>query len=167
MVEPKYQIKWTSQYKKDIKLAKKRHYKIEELQKVVFSLANALPLDEKYHDHELEGNWKNHRECHIKPDWLLIYQIKDDVLILELSRTGTHADLFKKRKPFAAAVHVQIPERDIVNIAEFKLKHHARIHVSLVFRAEINGRNLKAHIVKMNLAGFDLGNPFSVHFVFS
>ncbi|MDY3707167.1 MAG: type II toxin-antitoxin system YafQ family toxin, partial [Treponema berlinense] len=51
---------------------------------------------EKYHDHELEGNWKNHRECHIKPDWLLIYQIKDDVLILELSRTGTHADLFKK-----------------------------------------------------------------------
>ena len=96
MVEPKYQIKWTSQYKKDIKLAKKRHYKIEELQKVVFSLANALPLDEKYHDHELEGNWKNHRECHIKLDWLLIYQIKDDVLILELSRTGTHADLFKK-----------------------------------------------------------------------
>ena len=95
MVEPKYQIRWTSQYKKDIKLAKKRHYKIEELQKVVFSLANALPLDEKYHDHELEGNWKNHRECHIKPDWLLIYQIKDDVLILELSRTGTHADLFK------------------------------------------------------------------------
>ena len=66
------------------------------LQKLVFSLANALPLDEKYHDHELEGNWKNHRECHIKPDWLLIYQIKDDVLILELSRTGTHADLFKK-----------------------------------------------------------------------
>ena len=96
MVEPKYQIKWTSQYKKDIKLAKKRHYKIEELQRVVFSLANAFPLDEKYHDHELEGNWKNHREGHIKPDWLLIYQIKDDVLILELSRTGTHADLFKK-----------------------------------------------------------------------
>lgn len=56
MVEPKYQIKWTSQYKKDIKLAKKRHYKIEELQKVVFLLANGLPLDEKYHDHELEGN---------------------------------------------------------------------------------------------------------------
>ena len=51
------------------------------------------------------------------------------------------------------------------DIAEFKLKHYARIHVSLVFRAEINGRNLKAHIVKMNLAGFDLGNPFSVNFV--
>ena len=58
MVEPKYQIKWTSQYKKDIKLAKKRHYKIEELQQVVFTIANGLPLDEKYCDHALEGNLK-------------------------------------------------------------------------------------------------------------
>ena len=54
MVEPKYQIKWTSQYKKDIKLAKKRHYKIEELQKVVFSLANALPLNEKTYSKRIE-----------------------------------------------------------------------------------------------------------------
>lgn len=66
MVEQKLQIKWTNQYKKDIKLAKKRHYKIEELEEVVFQLANGLPLDEKYHDHALEGNWINHRECHIK-----------------------------------------------------------------------------------------------------
>ena len=71
MVEPKYQIKWTNQYKKDIKLAKKRNYKIEELEKVVFRLANGLPLPEKHHDHTLEGNWINHRECHIKPDCLL------------------------------------------------------------------------------------------------
>lgn len=96
MVEAKYQIKWTSRYKKDIKLAKKRHYDIEELEKVVFQLANDIPLDEKYHDHALEGNYLNHRECHIKPDWLLIYQIKNDILILELSRTGTHSDLFGK-----------------------------------------------------------------------
>lgn len=96
MVEKKYQIKWTNQYKKDIKLAKKRHYQIEELEQVVFMLASAQPLEEKYCDHALEGNWKGHRELHIRPDWLLIYQIKDDVLILELSRTGTHSDLFGK-----------------------------------------------------------------------
>lgn len=96
MVEKKYQIKWTNQYKKDIKLAKKRHYKIEELEQVVFMLAYAQPLEERYCDHALEGNWKGHRELHIRPDWLLIYQIKDDVLILELSRTGTHSDLFGK-----------------------------------------------------------------------
>ena len=57
MVEAKYQIKWTSRYKKDIKLAKKRCYNIEELEKVVFQLANAIPLDEKYHDHALEENY--------------------------------------------------------------------------------------------------------------
>ncbi|WP_149554881.1 type II toxin-antitoxin system YafQ family toxin [Treponema pectinovorum] len=96
MVNQKYLIRWTSQYKKDIKIAKKRKYKIEELEKVVFKLANGLPLEEKYHDHGLEGNWANHRECHIRPDWLLIYQIKDDILVLELARTGSHSDLFKK-----------------------------------------------------------------------
>ena len=94
--EPKYQIRWTNQYKKDVKLAKKRNYNISELLEVVKKLSFGLPLEEKYKDHALEGNWKNHRELHIRPDWLLIYQIKDDILILELSRTGTHSDLFKK-----------------------------------------------------------------------
>ena len=92
--QQKYQISWTKQYKKDIKLAKKRNYNISELQEVVKKIAFGLPLEEKYKDHALEGNWKNHRELHIRPDWLLIYQIKDDVLILELTRTGTHSDLF-------------------------------------------------------------------------
>lgn len=94
--EPKYQIRWTNQYKKDVKLAKKRNYNISELLEVVKKLSFGLPLEEKYKDHALEGNWKNHRELHIRPDWLLIYQIKDDILILELSRTGTHSDLFNK-----------------------------------------------------------------------
>lgn len=93
-LEQKYQIKWTSQYKKDIKRAKKRNYKIEALEEVVIKIACGIPLEEKYKDHELEGNWTGHRECHIKPDWLLIYQIKNDVLVLELSRTDTHSDLF-------------------------------------------------------------------------
>ena len=94
--EPIYQIRWTNQYKKDVKLARQRNYNISELLEVVKKLSFGLPLEEKYKDHALEGNWKNHRELHIRPDWLLIYQIKDDILILELSRTGTHSDLFNK-----------------------------------------------------------------------
>lgn len=96
MVESKkvYEIQWTSQYKKDVKKAKKRNYPMQELYDVILKLANGEPLEERFCDHKLEGKWANHRELHIRPDWLLIYQIKDDVLILELSRTGTHSDLF-------------------------------------------------------------------------
>ena len=98
MVEEKrvYQVQWTKQYKKDVKLAKKRNYKMEELYSVVEKLANDEILEECYHDHNLEGNWEGHRELHIRPDWLLIYQKKDNLLILELTRTGTHSDLFGK-----------------------------------------------------------------------
>ena len=73
----------------------KRYYNLD-FAEAVEKLANDQPLEERYCDHALEGNWKGHRELHIRPDWLLIYQIKDDVLILELSRTGTHSDLFGK-----------------------------------------------------------------------
>ena len=98
MVEEKrvYQVQWTKQYKKDVKLAKKRNYKMDELYSVVEKLANDEILEERYHDHSLEGNWAGHRELHIRPDWILIYQKKDNLLILELSRTGTHSDLFGK-----------------------------------------------------------------------
>ena len=98
MVEEKrvYQVQWTKQYKKDVKLAKKRNYKMEELYSIVEKLANDEILEERYHDHSLEGNWEGHRELHIRSDWLLIYQKKDNLLILELSRTGTHSDLFGK-----------------------------------------------------------------------
>ena len=98
MVEEKrvYQVQWTKQYKKDVKLAKKRNYKMDELYSVVEKLANNEILEERYHDHSLEGNWEGHRELHIRPNWLLIYQKKDNLLILELSRTGTHSDLFGK-----------------------------------------------------------------------
>ena len=98
MVEEKrvYQVQWTKQYKKDVKLAKKRNYKMEELYSIVEKLANDEILEERHHDHSLEGNWEGHRELHIRSDWLLIYQKKDNLLILELSRTGTHSDLFGK-----------------------------------------------------------------------
>ena len=95
-IKPPYTIQWTSQYKKDVKRAKKRNYNMDELYSVISKFANDEPLEERYRDHSLDGNWSGHRELHIRPDWLLIYQKKDNLLILELARTGTHADLFNK-----------------------------------------------------------------------
>ena len=90
----KYTVDTTSAFKRDYKKALKRHLPIEKLQAVVAKLADGEPLPPANRDHALTGNWANHRECHIAPDWLLIYQIKESVLVLELTRTGTHADLF-------------------------------------------------------------------------
>lgn len=84
----------TSRFNKDLKLAKKRGYKLELLQKVITKLSAEETLDDKYRDHNLEGEYKGFRECHITPDWLLIYKTIDDELLLILSRTGTHSDLF-------------------------------------------------------------------------
>lgn len=89
------EIIWSSQFKKDYKLAKKRGLPIEKLNEVIFLLKDDKPLPESYKDHELTGFWKGFRECHIKPDWLLIYKIYDNRLVLTLSRTGSHSDLFK------------------------------------------------------------------------
>ena len=91
-----YQIKFTSAYKKSYKLMKKRGLDLALLNDVVDKLRQGIPLDDKYRDHELTGNYVGFRECHIKPDWLLIYLIEDDVLTLTLVNTGTHSDLFKK-----------------------------------------------------------------------
>lgn len=89
-------IIWTSQFKKDYKLAMKRHLDIELLDDVIRKLAARQELPDKNRDHVLSGNWSGYRECHIQPDWLLIYRIEDDLLILTLARTGTHSDLFAK-----------------------------------------------------------------------
>ena len=90
----KYKIAWTSEFKKDYKLAIKRGYDTALIDDVIKTLAKGKTLSAKYRDHELSGNWVGHRECHIKPDWLLIYRYDNDVLVLTLSRTGSHADLF-------------------------------------------------------------------------
>ena len=90
----KYEVKPSNQFKKDLRLAAKRGYKIELLTDVIKKLANGEVLDPKYKDHQLSGNFGFYRECHIQPDWLLIYQIDGEQLILLLSRTGTHSDLF-------------------------------------------------------------------------
>ena len=92
----KYTVKTTTQFKKDFKLAMKRVLKIELLEEVISILSIGESLPDKHNDHALSGNWIGHRECHILPDWLLIYRIEDDVLVLTLTRTGSHSDLFGK-----------------------------------------------------------------------
>ena len=92
----KYTVKFTSQFKKDYKAAVKRGSGIELLDEIISKLANGEALAEKHRDHNLTGNWSGFRECHILPDWLLIYRVENDVLVLTLTRTGTHSDLFGK-----------------------------------------------------------------------
>ncbi|MCM1135685.1 MAG: type II toxin-antitoxin system YafQ family toxin [Clostridium sp.] len=84
----------SNQFKKDLKLAKKRGCKIEHLRDVVNALAAGQRLGERYRDHSLAGDYSGFRECHVEPDWLLIYRINQDALELFLFRTGTHSDLF-------------------------------------------------------------------------
>ena len=96
MTETKYIVKPTTQFKKDYKLAVKRGLKIDLLKDIIAALAMGEKLPEKNKDHALTGNWVGHRECHILPDWLLIYRIEDDVLVLTLARTSSHSDLFGK-----------------------------------------------------------------------
>ncbi len=92
----KYIIKPTSRFRKDLKLIQKRGYDIDKLNEVVKLLADGQELPSDYNDHPLKGNWEGCRECHIAPDWLLIYEYDNSSLILYLTRTGTHSDLFDK-----------------------------------------------------------------------
>ena len=89
-------LKTTMQFRKDYKLMKKRDNKMDLLEDVLETLLQERPLAKKHRDHALVGNYTGFRECHILPDWLLIYQIDSGLLILVASRTGTHSDLFKK-----------------------------------------------------------------------
>lgn len=85
----------TGKFKKSLKLAKKRGLNISALDEVVTMLQNDISLDMRYCDHELKGRFAGFRECHIQPDWLLIYLKEDEYLTLTLMDTGTHADLFR------------------------------------------------------------------------
>lgn len=86
-------VKFTAAYKKSYKLMKKRGLDLTLLEEVVDDLRQGKTLDKKYRDHALKGNRKGFRECHIQPDWLLIYLIENDILTLTLVDTGTHSDL--------------------------------------------------------------------------
>ena len=96
MSELRYTVKPTSQFKRDYKLAIKRGLNIQLLEDVVTALAHGEALQEKNRDHAPSGDWIGHRECHIQPNWLLVYRIDGDVLVLTLIRTGTHADIFEE-----------------------------------------------------------------------
>ena len=89
-----YHIKFTNAYKKSYKRATKRGLNLKLLDDVVDELRKGRKLDAKYRDHELHGNWAGFRECHIQPDWLLVYLVENDILTLTLVETGTHADIF-------------------------------------------------------------------------
>ncbi|MBQ1452918.1 MAG: type II toxin-antitoxin system YafQ family toxin [Ruminococcus sp.] len=90
----KYRPKPTSRFQKDLKRIQKRGYQIQLIKEVVRKLSDGETLEAKYKDHPLSGDYAGCRECHITPDWLLIYEIYEDELILYLTRTGTHSDLF-------------------------------------------------------------------------
>jgi len=90
----KYEVRFTTQFKKDLKLAKKQGKDIDGLFAVIEKLANGEVLEDKYRDHDLSGNYKGCRECHVEPDWRLIYEIDNGVLVLMLYRVGSHSDLF-------------------------------------------------------------------------
>ena len=87
-------IRYSSKFKKDYKTIVKRGYNPQLLEDVLTILSGEQPLPSKYKDHNLSGNYEGHRECHITPDWLLIYKIERNILTLTLTRTGTHSDLF-------------------------------------------------------------------------
>ena len=87
-------IKFLNSFKKDYKRIVKRGYDIALLENVIRMLADGETLPAKYRDHALTGNYSGYRECHITPDWLLIYEVRESELILYLTRTGTHSDLF-------------------------------------------------------------------------
>ena len=90
----KYEVKYTARFQKDYKLLVKRKLDVSKVHDVIEILASGNMLPRKYHDHALSGDYPGARECHIRPDWLLIYSISNEKLILELMRTESHSDLF-------------------------------------------------------------------------
>ena len=93
MSDTLYEVKQTNQFKNDYKTAQKRGQNIGLLKDIILQLADGKVLPPKNRDHALTGYWTGFRECHITPDWLLIYRVEDDILVLTLTRIGTHSDL--------------------------------------------------------------------------
>jgi len=89
-----YQIEFTHQYLKDLKLARKRNFKEDKLNEIIRLLISGKALPEKYKDQPLKGNFTNYRDCHIESDWILIYEKNKNIKLITLIRTGTHSDLF-------------------------------------------------------------------------
>jgi len=88
------EIKYTNQFKKDVKLLSKQGKKLDKLYDIIDKISKEEVLPEKNRNHSLSGNFRDFMECHIEPDWLLVYFIEKDILVLTLVRTGSHSDLF-------------------------------------------------------------------------
>lgn len=87
-------VRYTAKFKQDLKTIKKRNCNIELLKNIICQLCEGKPLPIKFKEHPLRGNYAGYMECHIQPDWLLIYKVEADILTLTVTRTGTHSDLF-------------------------------------------------------------------------
>ena len=96
MKAKKYELEYGGQFLKDLKLARRRGLDMKELTDITDLLQEGSALPERCRDHILTGTYKGYRECHINPDWLLIYKKKETIKVVSLYRTGTHSDLFKK-----------------------------------------------------------------------
>jgi mRNA interferase YafQ len=90
----KYDVKTTSKFRKEYKLMQKRNLNMSLIDDIIIKLAQGISLPPHNRDHELIGNYAGHRSCHITPDWVLIYRIDEDILILTLTRTGSHSDVY-------------------------------------------------------------------------
>ena len=89
------EVLFSSQFRRDLKRVEKRGKDVEAVRTLAKLIASGEPLPVKYRDHALTGNWVKHRECHIEPDWLLIYRLTEDGESVRFERTGTHSDLFR------------------------------------------------------------------------
>jgi mRNA interferase YafQ len=90
----KYTVKPTNKFRKDYKLMEKRRLNMSLLDEIIIMLAKGIPLPTHNRDHALVGNYTGYRGCHVQPDWVLIYRIDKDVLVLTLTRTGSHSDVY-------------------------------------------------------------------------
>jgi mRNA interferase YafQ len=94
MMKNKYIVKLTSKFRKDYEKMKRRKLDMSLLDEIIIKIAKGDPLPPHNRDHALAGNYSGHRGCHIQPDWILIYHIDGNVLLLSLTRTGSHSDLY-------------------------------------------------------------------------
>ena len=91
-----YEVRFTATFKKSYQLMKKRGYDLAQLDAVIDRLRQGKKLEERHRDHALTGNFAGFRECHVRPDWLLVYLVEQDILTLTMVDTGSHADIFRK-----------------------------------------------------------------------
>ncbi len=121
----KLEVKYSSKFKKGLKLAAKRGLDISLLENVVEKLKNRIPLEEKYKDHQLKGKMSKYRECHIQPDWLLVYLIEEDILVLTLIDTGTHSDLFDEQ----GVIKITVSKAQKAATAKYEKENYDKILV--------------------------------------